>query len=1117
MDLGDWLRSLGLEQYEAAFRDNAISEKVLPSLTAEDLKDLGVGIVGHRRLLLNAIATLRSEADAKVPALDALPTIDRSPKDTGERRQVTVMFSDLVGSTALSVGMDPEDFREVISAYQQCVAATVSHFGGFVAKYMGDGVLVYFGYPKAHEDDAERAVRAGLELVAAVATLKTRAPLQTRVGVATGLVVVGDLIGSGSAQEQAVSGETPNLAARLQAAAAAGTLVIGPTTRRLLAGLFEYRDLGAIEAKGFAVPVQAYQVLQPSAVESRFEALRTVTTPLVGREEEIELLLRRWSQAKAGEGCVVLISGEAGIGKSRIAQTVLERLAAEPHTRLRYFCSPHHQDSALYPVIAQLERAAGFRREDAAGERLDKLEALLAQATNDVSEVAPLFADLLSIPSGERYPALNLTPRKRKEKTLAAFVAQAEGLARRQPLLMMFEDMHWSDPTTRELIDLLIERVSSLRMLVIITFRPEFSPSWVGRPQVSLVTLSRLPPRLRAEMINLVIGGKVLPREITEQIIDRTDGVPLFIEELTKAVIESGIVTEADDHYVVAGQVGPLAIPTTLHASLLARLDRLAPTREVAQIGAALGRSFSHELISAVAQMPQQKLDDALEQLVSAELVFRRGTPPDAEYTFKHALVQDAAYSTLLRGRRQQLHARVATILEVQFAEIAAGQPQLMAQHCAEAGLTEKAVGHWLKAGQQAVARSAMTEAVAQLQKGLDLLPQLPDTPSRQLQELDLQVVLGPALTATKGYSAPEVGETLARARAVAEQLDRPDYLIGLLYGQFWYHAVRSEHHLANSVAQQMEQMGETRNDRATLLLGHYLRAVFYFWVGEFVACLDLFEQCDGLGEKARRANYATFAAEDPYTAVLALRALTLAHLGPLDQAQCCVTEALSEVRRLNHAYTLAFVLGLASWMQWLSGSYLVARQYAEEQLAVSNAQGFPLWAGWGMVHRGWSSTACGQAEEGRSLLMQGLSVIRATGELSSVPWLLILLAEAHAKLGQSAEALNSLAEAAQLIERTDERCAEAELHRLRGDLLNATGDRGAAEENYQRALGVARRQSARTFELRAATSLAQLWRDQGKCREARDLLAPVYNWFTEGFDTPVLQEAKTLLEMLTP
>ena len=584
--------------------------------------------------------------------------------------------------------------------------------------------------------------------------------------------MVGDLIGSGAAQEQAVVGETPNLAARLQGIAEPNMVVIAESTRRLLGNLFDLEDLGAKDLKGISGPVQAWAALRPSSVESRFEALRTATTPLVGREEEVDLLLRRWEQAKHGEGGVVLISGEPGIGKSRIAQTIVERLGAEPHTRLRFFCSPHHQDSALYPSIAQLERAAGFRREDTAEQRLEKLEAVLAQGTNDLGQVVPLLADLLAIPTGDRYPPLELSPQKRKEKTLQAQVAQIEGLAARQPVLMVWEDVHWSDPTTRESLDLIIDRVPRLRVLMVITFRPEFTPPWIGRPHVTMLTLNRLPRQKRAEMIAFMTGGKALPKNIAEQIIDRTDGVPLFIEELTKTVVESGIVTEAGDHYAVAGPVASLAIPTSLHASLLARLDRLAPTREVAQIGAVLGRSFSYELIRAVAGMPQQKLDEALEQLASAELIFRRGTPPDSEYTFKHALVQDAAYSTLLRSRRQQLHARIATTLESRFTEIVEGQPELVAHHCAEGGLIEKAISYRLKAGQRAVARSAMIEAVSQLQNGLDLLSNLPEGQSREQLELDLRVALQPALVATRGYAAPEVDQNTTRARQLCEQLN---------------------------------------------------------------------------------------------------------------------------------------------------------------------------------------------------------------------------------------------------------------------------------------------------------------------------------------------------------
>jgi class 3 adenylate cyclase/predicted ATPase len=1109
--IAEWLEKLGMSEYAERFAENKIDVSVLRHLTDQDLKDIGVAL-GHRRKILAAIAEFAGAAPAvSKPVLAAEP----KSRDSAERRQVTVLFSDLVGSTALSARMDPEDLREVISAYQKCVAEAVQRFGGFVAKYLGDGVLVYFGYPQAHEDDAERAVRAGLELISAVSELKAASPPQTRVGIATGLVVVGDLIGTGSAQEQAVVGETPNLAARLQGIAEPNTVVIGESTRKLLGNLFELKDLGAKELKGITEPVRAWAPLRASSVESRFEALRTATTPLVGREEEVDLLLRRWEQAKRGEGCVALISGEPGIGKSRIAQTILERLGGEPRTRLRYFCSPHHQDSALYPSIAQLERAAGFHREDTDEQRLDKLEAVLARGTNDLSEAVPLFADLLSIPTGDRYPALNLTPQKRKEKMLHAQLAQVEGLAARQPVLMVFEDVHWSDPTTRESLDLLIDRVPTLRVLMIVTFRPEFTPAWIGRPHVTMLTLSRLPPRQRTEMIANLTGGKVLPKEIADQIVDRTDGVPLFIEELTKSVVESGVVREVGQHYAVTGPVTPLAIPTSLHASLLARLDRLAPTREVAQIGATLGRSFSHQLISEVAAMPPQLLDDAMDQLVRAELIFRRGTPPNAEYSFKHALVQDAAYSTLLRNRRLQLHGRIAATLESRFEEIIAAQPQIIARHCAEAGLAEKAITYWFKAGKRALAQSAMLEGVSQLQKGLDLLSTLPDGPSRQQQELDLHIALAPALGATKGYSAPEVGETISRARGLAEQLNRPDDLLRLLAGQFNYHVFRAECQLSRVIAQKIEQIGETNRDPSWILFGHVCHAGVSTLLGEFSAARDIFGQCEGLADITHRAVYATFAPEDISITVPSLLAKPLAHLGYLDQSRSSAITALTEARRLGQAYTLVAVLSYLLWAQWPSGSPLEVDRRAEEMIAISNEQGFPIWMGWGMVHHGWSSTSLGRVEEGHKYVMEGLEVIRGTGERTGVPWVLILLAETDFRLGKVAEGLNYIAEANQLIETTDERIDEAELHRLRGDLLNAAGDQTLAEQNYHRALAVARRQGAKTFELRAATSLARLWRDQGKGNKARGLLASVYGWFTEGFDAPVLQDAKALLDAL--
>ncbi|WP_407179303.1 AAA family ATPase [Bradyrhizobium sp. STM 3562] len=1104
--IADWLNTLGLGQYAQCFAENDIDPSVLRDLTESDLEKIGVSL-GHRKKILRAIAELAETGPRPVTV----------PRTEAERRQLTVMFADLAGSTALSTKLDPEDLRDIIGAYHRCCAEQIEKSGGFVARYMGDGVLAYFGYPRADEDDAERAVCAGLALITAVAGLDTgpEARLRVRVGIATGLVIVGDLIGKGASQEHEVVGETPNLASRLQALAEPDTVIIDSSTRRLVGGLFEYLALGSVSITGYFDPVPVWRVIGASAVDSRFEALRVSRTPLLGRDEEIELLMRRWQQIKRSDGSVVLISGEPGIGKSRLAEIALERLSDDPHIPLRRFCSPHHQDSALYPTISQLERAAGFRRDDTDQQRLSKLEALLAEANTDLSEAVPLIADLLSVPIGNGYPPLNLTSQKRKEKTLQVLLAQLEGLAARRPVLMVFEDVHWIDPSSLDLLDLIVDRVATLRVLLIITFRPEFAPAWIGRSHVTSINLGRLPRPQRAEMIMRVTGGKALPQEIAAQIIDRTDGVPLFVEELTKAVIESGMLTDAGDRFDARGPVPRLAIPTSLHASLLARLDRLAPVREMAQIGAALGRSFSHELISAVAAMPQQQVDGALAQLVRAELVFQRGSPPDAEYTFKHALVQDAAYSTLLRGRRQQIHARVATTLENQFPEIVAAQPQLMAQHCAEAGFNEKAVGYRLKAGQQAVARSAMTEAVAQLQRGLELLANMPEESRPVQHELDLQIALGRALMAARGYSAPAVADTLVKARALAERFDRPDRLAPLLYFQWGFHSVRAEHQLAVSLAEQMEKLGETTKDQATLLLGHYIHGASCHYRGEFVTARGLLELCDGLRDPAAHAICAAITVADPHAASLGHLALTLALLGHIDQGRVRVDEALSKARSLHHPFTVAFVLSKVCAVEAAAGLPHEAGRHAEELVALSNEHGFPLWLGLGLLQHGRSLTALGQVQDGLALLARGLSVLRGAGAVVHTPRALCFLADAHAKVGHLQEGQNCLVEAGQLIETTQERSGEVELYRVRADIANARGDQAAAEQNYHRAFAVAERQSAKTFGLRAATSLACLWRDQGKCTQAHDLLAPVYGSFTEGFDTPVLRDARALLDQL--
>src|SRR5262245_18646442 len=735
-DVAEWLASLELREYAQRFAENAIDLSVIRDLTESDLKEIGV-LLGHRRKILRAIAELQ-----RAPAI--APQVGTEPgRERAERRQLTVMFCDLVGSTALATRLDPEDMRQVMALFHRRIAEVIDDYQGIVARYMGDGVLAYFGYPQAHEDDVVQAVYAGLALVETAANLQTGvdSPLQIQVGIATGVAVVGDLIGEGSSQEQAVVGDTPNLAARLQALAEPGTVMISATTRRLAAGQFEYRNRGPVALKGWTEPVPAWEVLRTSSAESRFDAQHeSKPTPLFGRDEEIELLLRRWRSATQGEGRVVVLIGDPGIGKSHIALALQERLEAEPHASLRYFCSAHHTNSALFPFVGQLERAARFKHGDSHAQKLAKLETILV----DGDETVAVLANLLSLAPANRSDFPEMSPQSLKEKTLITLLAQFERLAAMQPALVIFEDVHWIDPTSLELLTMAVERVAQLRILLLITARLGFTPPWPQYAHVTTVAIPRLARLDVAAIIKRITGGKSLPVEVMNQILARTDGVPLFVEELTKTVLESGVLQESDSHYTLERPLPPLAIPATLHDSLIARLDRLAPVREVAQIGAVVGRSFSYELLSTASGLSDEKLQEALGQLVLSELVFCRGQIPHAMYTLKHTLVRDTAYSSLLKARRANLHAAIANALEQRFPEIVEGQPETLAHHLTEAGLTEKAVGYWLRAGKNAVQRFANLEAIAHFQQGIETACRLPESSARDRLELDLQFALGP-------------------------------------------------------------------------------------------------------------------------------------------------------------------------------------------------------------------------------------------------------------------------------------------------------------------------------------------------------------------------------------
>jgi len=1033
-----------------------------------------------------------------------------------ERRQITALCCELVAVAPGGDSVGLEDLRAAVGGFQGCVSAAANRHQGFVYRDLGNNALVAFGYPEAHEHDAEQAIRAGLELCAAVRTLQSNADasVRCRVGIATGVVIVGNPAGVGTALSESIVGDAPNLAARLALSAQPDTVAIDSATRRLTGNLFDCRELGALEATGVIDPIRSWQVLGESGAASRFEALRgPALTPLVGRAEEIDLLWRRWARAKTGDGQVVLVSGEPGIGKSRIAAALEERLGDEPHLRLRYFSSPHHQDSALFPFIEQLAHAAGFARDDLAAARWEKLAALLVRAAPPDEDIA-LLADLLSVPAWEQRPLPNLSPQQKKDRTSAALVRQLEGLARRQPVVMVFEDAHWIDPTSRELLDLMIERIRRMPVLLLVTFRPEFPPPWTGQEQVSTLALSRLDRHDRTALVEQ-IAGKGLPAEVVAQIAERTDGVPLFIEELTKTVLESGLLREEADRYVLDGTLPPFAIPTSLHASLLARLDRLVSVRDVAQIGAAIGRQFPYGLLHTVCPLPENELRAALSRLVASELVSQRGTVPDAVYTFKHALVRDAAHGSLLRKDRQQLHADIAEALETDSPEIAGSHPELLAQHYAEAGRIEKSVMYWGKAGHRSAARSAMAEAAAQYQKGLDQLALLSDNPDRKRQELELRSSLGAALLVVKGYGAPEAGQAYIRARELWEELGSPSEFLRVPYGQSLYHMNRSEFDMAQSLADDLLRLSRQRNDSAGLILGHYTSARSLGFKGNLPQWQSHLEAALALYDPICHRSLIEDAGFHPSVGARANLAIVLLLRGFPDQALVQSQAAVAEARTLAHPPTLGVILHYSTTVLSLIGEDPALNEAADELVAIATEQGFPFWGALGTICRGWVKAKGAHIIEGISLLRHGLSAFRATGAQAWVPYLIALLARACEIAGQVEEASTLLDDAMQIAERTGERWFEAELYRHKGELLLRQDHSEAAEELYQKALSIAQEQGAKLWELRAAVSLARLRRDQGHRAEARDLLVPIYGWFTEGFDTPDLKEAKAVLDGL--
>ena len=1121
-----WLENLGLGRYREAFQNNAITWDVLPELNEGDLEALGV-LLGHRKQLLRAIAHLSQSAEGRGPGSIPIAVSPETPpvpleRDQAERRQLTVMFCDLVDSTALSRRLDPEDLQDVIRRFLDACSQAIGRFNGYIAKYMGDGMLVYFGYPQAHEHEAERAVHAGLAILDTVTALQQDNPhpefrLAARIGIATGQVVVGELMGQDTAKERSVFGETPNLAARLQALAQPNQLVIDPLTKRLIGNAFEFVDLGALSLKGFETPVHAWQVLSNKSSVSRFESDRSLQlTNFVGREEELSLLLGRWREAVEGEGQVVLLCGEAGIGKSRMIRSLCDRLADEPYQRVQFQCSPYHTNTALYPAISLLREAAGLTGQDSAEAQLNKLEALSIDSGIDRHDTVALFADLLSIRDDQRYPPLAVSSEKRKDMTLEALVHHLQRLADRSPLLFIVEDVHWLDPTTLDLMTRIIDRIRQMRMLLLITCRPDFKPVWADYSHVTSLTLSRLPRRQSAELVAAMTGGKTLPPEVQQAILAKADGVPLYIEALTENVLGSGLLTEDHQALTLKGPLKGLPIPDSLQALLMERVDRLGPAKEIVQTGAAIGRDFTYELVRATVDATDSQLRQALDLFVASGLMFQEGEIPNATYHFKHALVQEAAYSTLPKKPRRLLHARIAKALESRFAERVKLEPELLAYHYEEAGLAGPAVEYWFRAARRDAERSANSEALNHFHRALELLKDLPQGPERDALELELLIARGAPLLTVKGYASHEIEKNFLRAKELSQKHSDSEHHCLAIWGLWVFHLVGGHADTARGLAENLLALAGRLQNQDLLIRAHESVGSSYFFLGRFDEAKAHQLAAKTLFDPNQNRSHTLPYTQDPGITARIILAWVFWILGEVDQVEPLALEALAMARELEHPFTLVFALTSLSWIYSTTRDAQRTLQLTDEAVAVSTKHSFELGLSWATVLQGWALAEQGR-EEGLRKLTQGLSAVAATGASLNNTFILALLAEIYLRHNRIDEGLGAIEDAQKLATTWGELFWQAELFRLKGELLLRQSDQSVhtAEQCLCEALKVAQHQNARMLELRAATSLARLWKTLNKVDEATRILHSVCAKFHEGVENRELIEARTVLDQL--